>query len=63
MYKCGSELQRGLLAKHERDVCPKRPIEMQVASLTHALESILVSNQLLRKELDEQSHQSEIKQL
>ena len=64
-YKCGVELQRCLLAEHERDACPKRPIEMQVASLTYKLEGILVSNQLLRKELDEvkQSHQSEIRQL
>ena len=64
-YKCGAELQRGLLAEHERDACPKRPIEMQIANLTHMFESILVSNQLLRKELDEvkQSHQSEIRQL
>ena len=64
-YKCGVELQRGLLAEHERDACPKRPIEMQVASLTHMLERILVNNQLLRKELDEvrQSHRNEIKQL
>ena len=64
-YKCGAELQRGLLAKHERDACLKRPIEMQVASLTHKYENILVSNQLLRKELDEvkRSHESEIKQM
>lgn len=64
-YKCGVELQCGLLVEHERDACPKRPIEMQVASLTHMLESILVNNQPLQKELDEvkQSHRNEIKQL
>ena len=64
-YKCGAELQRNLLYEHERDACPKRPIEMQVASLTHKLEDLLVSNQLLQKELTEvkQTHQNEIEQM
>ena len=64
-YHCGAELQRRQLAEHERDFCPNRPVEMQVASLAQKLESILLSNQLLRKELAEvkQAHRDEIKRI
>ena len=50
-YQCGAYLQRRFLREHQMVVCPKRPIEMQVASLMRKFGTITVENQLLRQEL------------
>ena len=50
-YQCGACLQRRMVQEHEMDICPKRPIEMQVASLAKKFETIHVENQLLKQEL------------
>ena len=52
-YQCGAHLQRRLLQEHEMEICPKRPIEMQVASLMWKFGTITVENQLLRQELNQ----------
>ena len=60
--QCGMELPRRMLAEHELEVCPKRPIEAQIASLVRKFEAVVIENQLLRKELDDvkQSHKEEL---
>ena len=50
-YQCGAQLQRRLIQEHELEVCPKRPIEMQVASLMKKCEAVVVENQVLKQEL------------
>ena len=52
-YQCGAHLQRRLLREHQMEICPKRPIEMQVASLMRKFGTITVENQLLRQELNQ----------
>ena len=51
-YGCGVELPRHQLPKHELEVCPKRPVERQIASLVKKFDAVVVDNQLLRRELD-----------
>ena len=71
-YQCGAHLQRRLLQEHKTEICPKRPIEMQVASLMQRFETIAVQfkcltveNQQLRQELDKDKeiHKQELSQL
>ena len=61
-YKCGVKLQRQKLREHEMEICPKRPIEIQVASLLKKFEA---ENKLLRQELGEikEAHKNEIKEM
>ena len=64
-YGCGVELPRCQLPKHELEVCPKRPVERQVASLVQRLEAIVIDNQLLRQELTKVkgTHQNELQKM
>ena len=59
---CGAELPRHMISQHEAEICPKRPIEMQIASLMQKFETVVTENQLLRKELGEikRIHQEEL---
>ena len=50
---CGAQLQRRLIQEHEMEACPKRPIEMQVASLMKKLEAVVIENRMLKQELNE----------
>ena len=50
--ECGAHLQCRLLQEHRMEICPKRPIEMQVATLMKKFEAIIVENQVLKQELD-----------
>ena len=61
-YGCGVELPRHQLPNHELEVCPKRPIERQIASLMQEFKAVVAENQLLRQELQEvrESHQTEV---
>jgi TNF receptor-associated factor 4 len=52
-YRCGAQLQRRLIQEHEMEACPKRPIEMQVASLMKKFEAVVIENRMLKQELDE----------
>ena len=52
-YRCGAQLRRRLIQEHEMETCPKRPIEMQVASLMKKFEAVVTENQMLKQELDE----------
>ena len=47
-YHCGAQLQRRLIQEHEREVCPKRPIEMQVAASKKNIEVVITENQVLK---------------
>ena len=67
VYQCGAQLQRRLIQEHEMEVCPKRPIEIQVACLQRKFETNLqrvtalaTENQQLRQELKE-AHERELK--
>ena len=52
-YQCGAHLQLPLSSRtREREICPKRPIEMQIASLMRKFETITVENLQLRQELE-----------
>ena len=51
--KCGVEIPRCLLAEHESEACPKRPIDKQIASLAQKVEAVVTNNQLLRQALSE----------
>ena len=71
-YQCGAQLQRQLLQKHEMEICPKRPIELQVGNLMEKFEAISVEfkrvsteNQQLRQELDKvkEIHKQELCQM
>jgi hypothetical protein len=64
-YNCGMQVQRQALREHEMELCPKRPIEMQVASLLKKFEAIDAENKLLRQELKEMksTYEDEINQL
>ena len=53
VYQCGTQLQRRLIQEHEMEICPKRPIEMQVATLMKKFEAVITENQVLKQELDE----------
>ena len=71
-YQCGANFQRRLLQDHEMEICPKRPIEMQVASLMRKFETIAVEfktvsteNRWLRQELEkvQKVHLEELNQV
>ena len=64
-YNCGMQLKRQELRVHEMELCPKRPIEMQVASLLKKFEAIDAENKLLRQELGvlKEAHEKEIKEI
>ena len=64
-YGCGVQMQRQKLHEHEMEICPKRPVEMQVASLLKKFEAMDAENKLLRQELGEikEAHKKEIKEL
>ena len=61
-YQCGAHLQRQMVREHEMEVCPKRPIEMQVASMMRKFEAICNENQLLQQELNQvkEAHQQQM---
>ena len=64
-YKCGVYLQRRNIRAHEMEICPKHPIEMQVAGLMWKFEAIITENQLLRQELHivKEAHEKELKEM
>ena len=64
-YKCGMQLQRRKIHEHEMETCPKRPIEMQVASLMRKFEAIDAENKLLRQEVCaiKEAHEKEIQEI
>ena len=64
-YQCGVHLQRQKIQEHEMEICPRRPVEMQVASLMRKVEAITVENQLLRQELNQlkQTHQYQMDEM
>ena len=64
-YECGVQLQRQKIHEHELEICPKRPIEMQVACLLKKYEAIDTENRLLRQELGviKEAHEKEIKEM
>jgi hypothetical protein len=59
------QLPRQKLREHEMETCPKRPIEMQVASLMKKFEAIDAENKLLLQELGEikEAHKIEMKEM
>ena len=62
-FQCGAHLQRRMVGEHEMESCPKRPIEMQVASLMRKFEVITVENKMLKQELVEMKQEmSEVKE-
>ena len=52
-FQCGAHLHRRMVGEHEMESCPKRPIEMQVASLMRKFEVITTENKMLKQELVE----------
>lgn len=64
-YQCGAQLQRQMVQEHEMESCPKRPIEMQVASLLKKFEAISTENRVLRQEIAtiKESHNREIMEM
>ena len=60
--QCGMQFQRRSLTEHEIEICPKRPIEMQIASLVRKFEAVVTENQLIKKELDvvKRTHREEL---
>ena len=62
-FQCGAHLQRRMVEEHEMESCPKRPIEMQVASLMRKFEVITAENKMLKQELSEMKEEMiEVKQ-
>ena len=62
-FQCGAHLQRRMVGEHEMESCPKRPIEMQVASLMRKFEVITAENKMLKQELTEvKEEMSEVKE-
>ena len=63
-FQCGAHLQRRMVGEHEMECCPKRPIEMQVASLMRKFEVITTENKMLKQELVEvKEEMSEVKEM
>ena len=64
-YNCGMQLKRQELRVHEMELCPNRPIEMQVASLLKKFEAIDAENKLLQQELSvlKEAHEKEMKEI
>ena len=60
-YDCGMQVQRQKLHEHKMEICPKRPVEMQVASLLKKFEAMDAENKLLRQEL--QAHEKEMREM
>ena len=62
-FQCGAHLQRRMVGEHEMESCPKRPIEMQVASLMRKFEVITAENKILKQKLIEvKEEMSEVKE-
>ena len=62
-FQCSAHLQRRMVREHEMESCPKRPIEMQVASLMRKFEVITAGNKMLKQELVEMKEEmSEVKE-
>ena len=51
VYQCGGRFQRRLIREHENEMCPKRPIELQLSGLVKKLEAVLDENQALKQEV------------
>ena len=64
-YQCGAHLQRRKIEEHEMDICPRRPVEVRVVSLTRKYKDITHENQLLRQELAQikEAHKKEMKRV
>ena len=45
VYKCGDRFERRTLQDHELDVCPRRPMEVQMSSLARKFEASLRANE------------------
>ena len=58
-FQCGAHLQRRMVGEHEMESCPKRAIEIQVASLMRKFEVITVENKMLKQELSEMKEAQE----
>ena len=61
-FQCGAHLQRRMVGEHEMESCPKRPIEMQVASLMQKFEVLTLENKMLKQELTEVKQTSQKQQ-
>ena len=62
-FQCGAHLQRQMVGEHEMESCPKRPIEMQVASLMRKFEVVMAENKMLKLDLVEMKQEmSEVKE-
>jgi hypothetical protein len=42
-----------MIQEHEMEACPKRPIEIQVASLLKKFEAVVIENRMLKQDLNE----------
>ena len=64
-HQCGTHVQRQMLREHEMETCPKRPVEMQIASLLKKFETIATENAVLRREIIaiKESHKREIDEI
>ena len=63
--RCGAQFERRLLQEHEMEMCPKQPIQMQVATLMRKFERITIENQQLRQEVEKMQkiHKEELNQV
>ena len=50
-FRCGRILQRRLLQEHLNDVCPKRPVEVQLSSGLRKVKAVMEENEGLKQEV------------
>ena len=51
LYHCGSLLQRRLIREHEEEMCPRRPIEVQLSSSLRKIKGVMEENENTKYEL------------
>ena len=51
VYGCGTTTERRLIREHEEEVCPRRPVDLQLKSGLAKVKEVLIENQFLRQEI------------
>lgn len=51
VYGCGCYLQRRILQEHQEEICPKRPVEVQLSSSLRKIKGVIEENDKLKVEV------------
>ena len=51
VYGCGRYFQRRLIQEHEDEICPKRPVDVQLSSSLRKIKGVIEENEHLKREV------------